>query len=289
MVRPRARAAASGSNNETPEDPMARFYEAMTQNTEALRNNTRMAQDLPAPPTQDRVVRDFTALHHDKFKGEPDAIRAEAWIENLESLFAVLRYDEALRVDLAVFQMEDAARYWWGTVQARWDRTGVVKTWAAFRHEFMEKYVPRIEQDRRIDEFYRLEQGNRNVAQYDAEFNRLLRYVPHMHDNEREKARHFFNGLRTDLQQGLYAVELNTYSHIVERASTVESRIRNVQRINQRQASRPHPYAKPNTGKGQASGSSSQAPQQNWKAPPAPARSAPLQPVPIRTVPPSEI
>ena len=280
MVRPRGRAAATtGSSNETPVDPMERFYATMNEFTEAFRAAQPPvpppAQDLPSPPTQDKVVRDFLALHHDKFKGEPDASRAELWLENLENLFSVLNYDEGLRVDLAAFQFEGAARYWWNTVLARWDRVGIVKTWGVFRDEFLEKFVPQNERDRRLDEFLRLEQGNKNVAQYDSEFTRLLRYAPYMQDNEREKARKFYNGLRPELQQGMYFVKLHSYSGLVEDAATVEGRMRNVQRLSQRNANRPHPYAKPNTGKGQASGSSSQPPPPNWKS----------QPVPLKTIP----
>ena len=267
MVRPSTRGQASGSNDRASMDPMERFAEAVNQFTETVRENRQPPQQLPVPPAQDRVFKTFVDFHHDKFAGEPDANKAELWLENIENLFSVLHYDDALKVDLAAFQFEGAARYWWNTVLARWDRVGMVKTWATFRREFMDKFVPRIERERRRDNFNRLEQGNMNVAQYDAEFNRLLRYVPHMQDDEEEKARHFFNGLKPELQQGLCSTELSTYSKTVEIAGRVESRLRNVQRLNQRQANRHQPYAKPNSGKGQASGSGSY-PQQNWKPQP---------------------
>ena len=60
-------------------------------------------------------------------------------------------------------------------------------TWAAFRHEFCEKYYPALARLRNRKAFMQLEQGNRSVEEYEAEFTRLSRFVPLMVATEEEK------------------------------------------------------------------------------------------------------
>ena len=139
-------------------------------------------------------------------------------MENLENIFGVLHYGDQQQIDLAVFQFEGAARHWWGNVSARWTRAGTERTWANFKEEFLNKFVPRLVREGRRDEFARLEQGNRSVAEYDAEFTRLLRYVPHFQNDEREKARLFIRGLNSNLQFSLIGVEMSTYATEIGRA-----------------------------------------------------------------------
>ena len=233
MVRPRTQRRSTGPSNDTPVDPMQQLIAAINQFSATVEKHSQLVSQPSNPPTRDQILSKFNKLHREKFTGEPDAQKAELWLENLEYLFNILRYDDEQKIDLSVFQFEGAARHWWSTVVARWTRTETAKTWENFRTEFLDKYVPRWEIDRRRNEFARLEQGNLTVEQYDAEFTRLLRYVPYYQDDEREKARLFYQGLKPELQTILASADWNTYAQVVERAAMVEFRISESHRSSQ--------------------------------------------------------
>jgi hypothetical protein len=68
----------------------------------------------------------------------------------------------------------------------------------------------------------RCHQGRKIVAEYEVEFNQIVRFVPHGAHNEYEKARIFHYGLKASIWWVLGAFVLEDFCSIVERALGVE-------------------------------------------------------------------
>ncbi|MCI47863.1 cellular nucleic acid-binding protein, partial [Trifolium medium] len=56
---------------------------------------------------------------------------------------------------------------------------GAVITWAKFKREFMTKYFPADERNRKVIEFMELKQRSMSVSEYAAKFEELCRFAPH--------------------------------------------------------------------------------------------------------------
>ncbi|KAH7569592.1 hypothetical protein JRO89_XS06G0201200 [Xanthoceras sorbifolium] len=91
---------------------------------------------------------------------------------------------EEQMVTYSAFLLKDRAKDWWKALQRRHPE-GV--SWVDFRREFSEKFYPKSYKDARVEEFFRLEQGNMSVADYERRFLELIRAMPYIADNEEEK------------------------------------------------------------------------------------------------------
>ncbi|PKU81479.1 hypothetical protein MA16_Dca023720 [Dendrobium catenatum] len=80
------------------------------------------------------------------------------------------------------------------------------------------------------DKFNRLVQGDKTVAEYEAEFTMLSRYASHLIPNAEEKCHRFLCGLRDSLRQPLVALEIEDYSKLVDKARKVELDIQSTQK-----------------------------------------------------------
>ncbi|KAL0405729.1 UNVERIFIED_CONTAM: hypothetical protein Slati_3886800 [Sesamum latifolium] len=101
--------------------------------------------------------------------------------------------------------------------EARWQREETPHTWINFVKEFNDKFVPQVVRDRREQEFVNLIQGSCTVAQYEAKFNKLIKYAPYMLDDELRRTKKFLRGLRLDIQRSILPCGLTTYTAAVER------------------------------------------------------------------------
>ena len=72
-------------------------------------------------------------------------------------------------------------------------------TWEFFKAAFQGKYVGASYVDARRKEFLNLTQGNKSVAEYEAEFLRLSRYAKVMVATKYERCVRFEDGLRDSL------------------------------------------------------------------------------------------
>ncbi|KAA0056693.1 gag protease polyprotein [Cucumis melo var. makuwa] len=97
-----------------------------------------------------------------------DPTRAQMWLSSLETIFRYMKCPEDQKVRCAVFMLTDR-----GTACLR---------------------------DAKRQEFLNLEQGDRKVEQYDAEFDMLSRLAPEMIVLETAIADKFVRGLRLDIQ-----------------------------------------------------------------------------------------
>ena len=90
------------------------------------------------------------------------------------------------------FLLRDRALEWWRAVQRRCPE-GV--SWAQFKEEFTDKFVPSSYRDAKAEEFFRLEQGILSVTDYERSFSELVRHVPFIRDDEASKTKWFSAGL----------------------------------------------------------------------------------------------
>ncbi|MCI54666.1 cellular nucleic acid-binding protein, partial [Trifolium medium] len=55
----------------------------------------------------------------------------------------------------------------------RLEAGGAFITWARFKREFLTKYFPAVERNRKVIEFMELKQGGMSVSEYAAKFEEL--------------------------------------------------------------------------------------------------------------------
>ena len=109
------------------------------------------------------------------------------------------------------------------TIQERKDMRVLPITWEQFRTAFNDKYFLEYWREIKKHEFLNLTQTTEMpVVQYEAQFSKLLKYVPMYTSNDREKAHKFLQGLRKEVKQVLYAWNIHTYEEVVEKATTIK-------------------------------------------------------------------
>lgn len=166
-----------------------------------------------------------------QFQGSIDPIVADEWKDRLVRNFTSTRCPVDYRKDIAVHFLEGDAHNWWTAVEKRMgDR---VCTFDDFEKEFIKKYFPTEAWDRMEGKFLDLVQGNRSVREYEAEFNRLRRYVGRELDGEAVQVRRFTRGLRLELRTALAATVFTSVTELVERAANVEINLGELNRANQ--------------------------------------------------------
>jgi hypothetical protein len=95
-------------------------------------------------------------------------------------------------------------------------------TWGEFVNQFERRFYPIAFTDKMKTQLERCHQGKKIVAEYEVEFNQIVRFVPHVAHNEYEKARIFHQGLKAYIRQVLGAFVLEDFRYVVERALGVE-------------------------------------------------------------------
>ena len=68
-------------------------------------------------------------------------------------------------------------------------------SWAQFKEEFIDKFVPAIYRDAKAEDFFRLEQGTLSVTDYERSFSEIIKHVPFIRDDEVSKTKRFAVGL----------------------------------------------------------------------------------------------
>ena len=126
---------------------------------------------------------------------------------------------EEQRVSYSTFLLQDRAKDWWKAHQ-RAHREGVI--WAELKREFTERFFPKSYKDSKVEEFYRLEQGNSSVSEYEKKFSELIRLVPFFTENEQEKINRFMAGLNPAVRTIVTSASHTRYGHLVEAATRVE-------------------------------------------------------------------
>ena len=121
---------------------------------------------------------------------------------------------------LAEFQLKELANDWRVAEKASM-REEV--NWPGFKVLFYEKYFPESTKDKILGQLLALQQGNKTVAEYEAEFNRLVKFTPDgIRDNERTKMQKFRDGMNLELQLDVRGCDVTILSTLVNKAKAME-------------------------------------------------------------------
>ena len=173
----------------------------------------------------------FLIFNPPSFNGEPDDRKAESWLFSVEKTFRVLNYIDEQKIKFATYLFEGSACHWWAIIERKWERNGVENSWEQFREEFLRKFIPQVVKDLREKEFMRLIQGSLTVAKYEAEFNRLIQYAPHVMADEERKRKKFIEGLRLELRRAVAINRPQDYDSAVETAMELEAEFQELHKI----------------------------------------------------------
>ena len=123
------------------------------------------------------------------------------------------------RVLFSSFLMEDRAKDWWDAMDRRYP-DGI--SWDQFQQEFTDRFFPQSHKDLKIEEFFKLEQKNMSVSEYEKKFSQLVRLVPYIQADEVLKCKRFLSGLQHRITVHLLVVPQNRFGDLVEAALRVE-------------------------------------------------------------------
>ncbi|XP_028079455.1 uncharacterized protein LOC114281212 [Camellia sinensis] len=156
-------------------------------------------------------------------------MKVNAWVLRIEKLFEVFPCTKAQKVQIATFTLEDEAQRWW--MLTRTVQQGLTRD--RFLELFYDKYFPQSTRDKKVTEFETLKQGNKTVAEYEAQFAELAQFAPHMVDPNYKKAQKFEGGLRNAILDRVNMLRLPTYVDVLKRAVIAEGNIAAQNRISE--------------------------------------------------------
>ncbi|GKV24856.1 hypothetical protein SLEP1_g34408 [Rubroshorea leprosula] len=119
------------------------------------------------------------------FNGVPDPDVAKSWVKKLEKMFKLLKCTNRQKVELAVFTLEAVL-------------------------------------ERKEREFMNLKQDDMTVDEYQAKFSSLMKFAPHLVNDEVRKARKFQRGLKAPIRKKVVPQMLKTYDKVLATAQIIE-------------------------------------------------------------------
>ena len=149
--------------------------------------------------------------------GDPEA--AWLWLDRVNKVYGVMGCTDEQRALFSSFLMEDRAKDWWDAVERRYP-DGIA--WDQFQQEFTDRFFPQSHKDSKIEEFFKLEQKNMSVSEYEKKFSELIRLVPYIQVDEVLKCKRFLSGLQHRIKVHLSVVPQNRFGDLVEAALRVE-------------------------------------------------------------------
>ncbi|XP_073120608.1 uncharacterized protein [Henckelia pumila] len=152
------------------------------------------------------LLKRFQSFRPSYLNGKENPVDCESWLEDIDQLFESLDYSDDRRTRLVIHQLQGVEKSWWMTIKRAKENKGTAITWALFRAEFYKRFFPVSYRKDKGAEFANLRQGSMSIEDYVAKFDSLLRFAPHIADNEEAKADQFINGkgsrIGTDEEKG---------------------------------------------------------------------------------------
>ncbi|XP_073130146.1 uncharacterized protein [Henckelia pumila] len=154
--------------------------------------------DATATPMETLLKR-FQSFRPPILKGAKNPVDCEGWLDDIDQLFDSLDYSDDRRIRLVIYQLHGVAKKWWTSTKKAMENRGTLINWILFKTEFYKRFFPVSYRKDKNAEFANLMQGNLSIEDYVTKFDSLLRFAPHISDNEEAKADHFINGLNPDI------------------------------------------------------------------------------------------
>jgi hypothetical protein len=196
------------------------------------------AVDRATAPREPRTgsIADFRRLSPREFTGTEEPLAAEQWLTDMVNLLEGANIPAVDQVKVVKVQLTDVARSWW--LAEEMNIEGPV-TWKQFSDRFLERFFPKDARRQMQKQFMNLKQWDRSVDIYAAEFIRLSRFAPLLVADEEEKANHFRQGLKHEIQKLMASQPMDTYSQVLTAARRVELELGIDNRAQQKQGKRP--------------------------------------------------
>ncbi|XP_074327565.1 uncharacterized protein LOC141665479 [Apium graveolens] len=154
------------------------------------------------------IVSQFKRLNPPTFDGATYPAIIEMWIQEMEKGFGLLvSTEQQKRKNETIANLEENPEPY---------------TWAKFKKALEEKYFPRTVRLQKERDFIRLQQGERTIIQYEAEFAKLAKYASNLVADESNRARRLEEGLRSDIRNFVASFELHTYEVVLNMALVIE-------------------------------------------------------------------
>ncbi|KAM3208934.1 hypothetical protein ACQJBY_063553 [Aegilops geniculata] len=171
---------------------------------------------------QNMTVDRWIGMHLEKFDGTGTPMEAASWLRTMEKYMSASAVTPEEKVIYVRFQLKGLADDWWDGVCAAWATARGPLTWDVFVQQFTTKYYPASFREKMDFALRNIKQGNKTVDEYEAEFSKIVHFVEHINQNEREKARRFFEGLNPQYRHVMGVNCPNDYFTVVEQARGLE-------------------------------------------------------------------
>ena len=153
------------------------------------------------------------------YDGTDDPEAAYLWLDKVSEFYAVMGCSDEQKVLFLWFLMASRAKDW---LEALKRRHPIGVTWDQVQQAYTDRFYPRIYQDAKIEEFFRLEQRSLTVTEYEQRFSKLMKLVPMIQENEEQKCKRFMAGLNFRFKVHLAWASQNNFGELVEAALKVE-------------------------------------------------------------------
>ncbi|TVU50725.1 hypothetical protein EJB05_02112, partial [Eragrostis curvula] len=164
----------------------------------------------------------WVGMKLETFDGSGTPVQAADWLSYIEMQLDAFEVLPADRVRYVTQLMKGQAQIWWrGVLSARTAAHGY-PSWLDFQREFERRFYSDTFLDKMQIELNNYTQGKKTVAEYEEGFNQIVRFVPHVAQDDAEKARRFRQGLRPFIRHVLGAFRVTDFRSMVEQASGVE-------------------------------------------------------------------
>ena len=127
----------------------------------------------PPPPLREvieeprRSIERVQKLGAKPYDDSDDPEAAWLWLDRVNKVYGIMGCIDEQRVLFSRFLTEDKAKDWWDAVEMRYPN-GI--SWDQFQQEFTDRFFPHSYKDSKIEEFFRLEQKNMSVSEYEKRF-----------------------------------------------------------------------------------------------------------------------
>ncbi|XP_073120624.1 uncharacterized protein [Henckelia pumila] len=174
----------------------------------------------PKKSHEEDVAERFQKQGPNEFWGTTDPLVAREWIFSLETIYVYMGLQDTDNVCCAIYMLKEDAALWWEGAVIGLDLTAL--TWENFKNTFFEKYFTEDVHSQLVRDFMSLRQGDKSVVEFEKWFERGCHFVPMIAKDEKEKLRHFTDGLRYDIKNDVYMEVVMTYKAEVNRAFWLE-------------------------------------------------------------------
>jgi hypothetical protein len=144
-------------------------------------------------------LRGWCGMSLEQFAGTGAPIEAADWPSAATEKLDAFRIPQTEWVRYATQLLKGVALVWWRNVQSSRSVVHGPITWGEFVTQFERRFYPVAFTDKMKTQLERCHQGKQTMAEYEVEFNQIVRFVPHVAHNEYEKAWIFRQGLKASI------------------------------------------------------------------------------------------